>query len=98
MQSIASNPDSSKQLMTLLQGGGTQGPTAGQRAMAVANLLGNAGIYWFGGRYMTPNLQVLAPNAISDVARGMAQQEQAPMPTPPVNDAGAWMRQSMMRH
>lgn len=64
LQSMASDPESSKMLLTLAKTGGKPVLTkdmAKARAQAVAGMLGKAGYYWFGGRYYGPSLRTLAP-------------------------------------
>jgi hypothetical protein len=64
LQSMASDPESSKYLLTLAKTGGkpilTKAETK-EKAKAIASLLGKVGYYWLGGRYYGPSLKVLAP-------------------------------------
>lgn len=64
LQSIASDPESSKYLLTLAKTGGkpilTKAETAA-KAKAISGLIGKVGYYWLGGRYYGPSAKVLAP-------------------------------------
>jgi hypothetical protein len=80
MQSIASDPESSKLLLKLVETGGTANPTKAimqDRAKAMAGLLGKAGYFWVGGRYYGPSLKVLAPGISAEMAEANDKKEEA---------------------
>lgn len=78
IQSIATNPESSKDLLRLAKVGSVQAPTKAdmlERAKAMANLLGRAGYFWVGGRYYGPSLSRIVPGLTATLEEETRQQQ-----------------------
>ena len=67
MQSIASDPEGSKQLLILAKGGGTKGLSKAEsvaQGKAIGALLAKGGYYWVGGKYYGPALKSMVPAVV----------------------------------
>jgi hypothetical protein len=72
MQSVASDPESSKYLIAMLRNG-AQSPGNKEAAIgtarAMSSLLTKIGYYYLGGRYYTPTMLKIAPTSIQDATQ-----------------------------